>query len=229
MPYVAGVDSCQAGWLMVLVEFREEVVSEEMHLCGSFREVLSVSPRPGIMAVDIPIGLLEEKEIGGRQCDRDARKVLGKPRSSSIFSPPIRPALEARDFKEASRWGLNKQSFGILGKVRELNGIITPELQTMIYEVHPEVTFFVMDGLAPMTEKKKSRPGMEARREILGRYFYQVDEMLDRYPRSKVAIDDVLDSYAAAWTAMRIYRKEAGKIPDVPPRDTKGLEMAIWY
>lgn len=229
MPYIAGVDGCPAGWIVVLVEIHEAVVREEALLFGSFEEVLSASPRPAVIAVDSPIGLLERREAGGRQCDREARRVLGKPRSSSIFSPPPRPALTVGDFTEAAVWGLNRQSFGIMGKVRELDDIMTPERQSLVHEVHPEVTFFVMDGLVPMAEGKRSRSGREARRAILGRYFYQVDEMLGKYPRRSVGSDDVLDAYAAAWTAMRIYRKEAGRIPDDPPRDEKGLEMAIWY
>src|SRR5271157_3482359 len=48
-----------------------------------------------IIAIDIPIGLLDAYEIGGRACDRAARKFLGKPRGNSIFPAPVRPVLAA--------------------------------------------------------------------------------------------------------------------------------------
>jgi predicted RNase H-like nuclease len=229
MACVAGVDGCRGGWLVVKVEFEDEVVSEEAILCPGFREVLSISPRPRVFAVDVPIGLLEVREIGGRQCDRAARKVLGKQRSGSVFSPPVRPALGIREFAEAGQWGLNRQSFSILGKVREVDEVMTPDLQYRVYEVHPEVSFFVMDGLTPQTAGKRSAPGREARYQLLSRFFHQLDEVLRRYPASSVSRDDVYDAYAAAWTAMRIHRREAGRLPDDPPRDEKGLEMAIHY
>ena len=47
--------------------------------------------------------------------------------------------------------------------------------------------------------------------------------------RSQVASDDVLDAYAVAWTALRIAKKAARRIPPHPPIDAKGLRMEMWY
>lgn len=229
VPVVAGVDSCPAGWLAVLVTFYEEVVQEEHVLLGKFQELSELDTPPSYVAVDIPIGLLETPEKGGRECDRAARKVLGKPRSSSVFSPPVRPALECRTFEEARGFGLNLQSFGILPKVSELDQIMTQSLQSRIREAHPEVSFFTMAGLAPAQTGKKKPEGRDERTALLEQYFFQVTDGLGQFPASKVTADDILDAYACAWTAMRIFRGEAGWLPDDPPRDEKDLQMAIWY
>ena len=229
MPVVAGIDSCPGGWLAVVVTFFEEIVSEEYYLLGNVKEVSGIASPPSYIAVDIPIGLLDKSVRGGRQCDREARKILGRPRSSSIFSPPVRPSLNCRTFDEARNYDLNLQSFGIIPKVKELDRIMTSDLQFRIREAHPEVSFFTMAGLCPALAGKKRAEGRKERVDLLEKYFFQVRDGLSRFPASKVASDDVLDAYACAWTAMRIFRGEAGCLPDNPPMDEKGLQMAIWY
>jgi predicted RNase H-like nuclease len=229
MPVVAGVDSCPGGWLAVLVTFFEEIVHEEHVLLESFQGLAMLKIPPSHIAVDIPLGLLEKPVKGGRECDRSARKLLGQPRSSSVFSPPVRPSLDCVTFEEAKGYGLNKQSFGILPKVREMDRLMTPELQIRVREAHPEISLFTLAGLAPARTGKKKAQGRKERITLLKQYFFQVEEGLERFPASKATADDVLDAYACAWTAMRIFRGDAGRIPDHPPRDEKGLQMAIWY
>ncbi|UCG38887.1 MAG: DUF429 domain-containing protein [bacterium] len=229
MPIVAGVDSCPAGWLAVVVTFFEEVIQEEFHLLGRFQELFQLGVPVSYVAVDIPVGLLDQVTEGGRQCDRLARKLLGRPRSSSIFSPPARQALGCRSFDEARRHGLNRQSFGILDKVRELDDIMTGDLQTRIREAHPEVCFFAMAGLSSARSGKKKTEGRQERVALLQGHFFQVAEGLARFPASKAAPDDILDAYACAWTAMRLFRGEAACLPEEPPLDSRGLHMGIWY
>ena len=105
MPWVAGVDGCRAGWFVVLVQHDEGVVREDNRICASFREVLGLEPRPWIIAIDIPIGLLQEPSAGGRECDKEARRLLGTPRRSSVFTPPTRAALASVTYEEAQSFG----------------------------------------------------------------------------------------------------------------------------
>ena len=44
-----------------------------------------------------------------------------------------------------------------------------------------------------------------------------------------VAVDDVLDAFAALWTAGRIARGEASTLPISPLRDSQDLPMEIVY
>lgn len=229
MPHVAGVKTCRFGWLAVTVQIEPDIISEGHHLCSSAGEVFSLLPKPSIFAVNVPMGLLEEPVKGGRECDRQARKILGKPRGSSVFSPPSRPSLNCPTFEQAHQWGLNKQTFAILPRVREMDQVINPERQSWIREAHPELSFYMMDGLRPVEERRKTVPGREARLKLLNQFFYQVEEGLAKFPGKDVLKDDVLDAYAAAWTAMRVFRGEAGFVPQTPPCDSRGVEMAIWY
>ena len=40
--------------------------------------------------------------------------------------------------------------------------------------------------------------------------------------------DDFLDACAALWTAARIYRDTAKRIPAIIERDARGLDMTMW-
>jgi predicted RNase H-like nuclease len=97
--WVAGVDGCPAGWLVV---FRS--VADRCHtarIVDSLADVFLAWDRPKIAAVDIPIGLLRISRTGGRVADRECRKVLGRYRQSSIFPPPSRATINAGSLLEA--------------------------------------------------------------------------------------------------------------------------------
>ena len=84
---VAGVDGCKGGWVLAVRDTHADTL--DIHFVPTFREVLSAVPAPGIVCVDIPIGLMRRALPGGRRCDQEARKLLGQPRARSVFSPPM--------------------------------------------------------------------------------------------------------------------------------------------
>ncbi len=226
---VAGVDGCRGGWLAVLVEFADgQVFGEEHHLCPAFAGILDLPRRPSVVAVDVPIGLLDERVKGGRACDRLLRRVLGKGRASSVFSPPTRSALACGSWEQARREGLSKQAWGIVPRIREVDALMTPEMQTRVYEGHPELAFFHLARLAPAARSKKTGEGREERLALLSSLFFQIEEGLARFPAAAAGADDVLDAYAMAWTARRILFREAECLPADPPLDSRGLAMAVW-
>ena len=104
--WVAGIDGCPGGWIAVLLclQTNEHVVQ----LCPSFEAVLGLQPNPRLIAIDIPIGLLGERQAGGRDCDRLARRLLPG-RASSVFSPPIRRLLGATTYEQVRGQGLSIQ------------------------------------------------------------------------------------------------------------------------
>ena len=79
MPWVAGIDGCRAGWVVVLIEPHETSPPQplEVRLCSTFEAVLSLQPTPTVMAIDMPIGLLETPRPGGRTCDQHDRHEDG--------------------------------------------------------------------------------------------------------------------------------------------------------
>ena len=127
--WVAGVDGCRAGWVVVLRD--RHVGTRLARVVSDFRAVLALPEAPAVIAVDVPIGLLAVATAGGRTCEVLARQLLGK-RASSVFSAPARPALAA--FRAggayqvvssanrcgiASAPGISQQTFGILPKIAE--------------------------------------------------------------------------------------------------------------
>jgi predicted RNase H-like nuclease len=238
MSWVAGVDGCKAGWFVILKCL--ETQSQDCRLVSSAAELLELRPEPTIIAVDIPIGLLATSDPGGRQCDIEARTLLGWPRRNSVFSPPVRAALSAHTYDEAASihrcsvhrgCGISKQCFGIFPKLREIDALMTPEIQSRIKEVHPELCFYALNGNRPLLAGKKSAAGRKVRRELLDTEEYGriIGDAAQRFKRSQVALDDIHDACVACWSACRIQAGTATRIPHVPPADGGGLVMEMWF
>jgi predicted RNase H-like nuclease len=191
-------------------------------------DIFERPPYPDIVAVDVPIGLLEAYEIGGRECDRKARHDL-KQRGSSVFVPPVRSILNARSFEEACELSrasskhnkaLSKQTWGIVPKIKEADDLLTlkPDLRSILREVHPEVCFCELAG-RPMKFAKSNSEGRAERRNALARGF-DVDAIIDLGRRERLSVVDTLDALVACWSAMRLAKGEGRSIvPD---------EKTIW-
>ncbi|MGH8614797.1 MAG: DUF429 domain-containing protein, partial [Gammaproteobacteria bacterium] len=95
--WLAGVDGCRGGWFVVLFHRTRAspgLADLRFVLCRSFSELVNLRENPSPIALDIPIGLLDQAQPGGRSCDRAARALLGRGRASSVFTPPTRAALQ---------------------------------------------------------------------------------------------------------------------------------------
>jgi predicted RNase H-like nuclease len=176
MVHVAGVDGTPEGWAVVIMEADRSVIPK-VDLVHRFGEIFDCATDFNIIAVDVPIGLLDAYQVGGRACDRAARQVLGRPRGSSVFPAPVRPVLAATSWEDAcvrSRASapdgkkVTKQTYAILPKIREVDELLQtrPELREVVREVHPEVCFSVLAG-TPMTHRKASNLGREERQRAL--------------------------------------------------------------
>lgn len=226
--FVAGIDGCRGGWVGFKVELPSMNTSVKLIDLSS---ILRNKPSDlSVVAIDIPIGLLD----GPRACDIAAREVLGWPRRCSVFSPPCRMSLSAKNHPAASATsrrmtgkGLSQQAWGISSKIKEVDDAIAPEYQKWVFEVHPEVCFWALAGKRPMKHRKKTRAGVSERLRLLRRVFPAVEYHLQNRP-SGVGKDDLLDAAVAAWTALRICKGEARRVCE-SKRDAKGLEATIWY
>jgi predicted RNase H-like nuclease len=240
---VAGVDGCRGGWVAAFAAFSARGRLEVLYLAlfERFADVLRTARRAVALAVDIPIGLLETARPGGRDCDRLARSLLaaGK-RQASVFTPPARAALAARDYRDAERrngLGLSRQAFNILPRIREVDRLMSPHRQRRVFEAHPELAFLRLAG-RPLSPGKKSPRGRERRLRWLARYYglraaalrALATGIVRRYGRRAVALDDTLDALALAVTAHHIARATAQRLPvGRAPRDRRGLRMQIVY
>ncbi len=237
--WVAGFDGCPSGWIAVLLDLTSRH-PPKLRPATTLGEALVWPEAPILMGVDMPIGLLDRAVKGGRACERIARQHLG-PRKASVFASPSRPALAANDYASALKAnraqggpGLSKQCFNLFPKLRELDALMTPELEPLIYEVHPELAFAAMagapDGLAPMDHPKRTRQGRTERLSALASAGFD-NAAFDPHPfvRKHIAPDDLLDAAAVAWSAARIVQGAHTTWPHDPPRDAKGLLMRITF
>ena len=238
MTLVAGVDGCRAGWFVVIANANTGKLADS-RCVNKLSDLFQCPNQLSIIAVDVPIGLLSAAKSGGRNCDVLARKMLGHPRRSSVFSPPVLSALNFPDNylnanyanRKSSKEeiGISKQCFGIFPKIIEANTLIDPELQNVIKEVHPEVCFWKMGGEVSSFYSKRVPQGREERLNLLSSVgFDRISDVFSKYPRSEVQLDDIIDAAAACWTAIRILKGEAIRLPETPERDTTGLFMENW-
>lgn len=215
----AGVDGCRAGWIVV--------EHERAWVVPRFGEVVASVPSDTVIGIDIPIGLLEEHVPGGRACDRAARRRLAPGRSSSVFSAPPRAALGVRSLPEARAGGfpMNLQTLNILAKVADVDAAMDPVLQRRVHEVHPELAFVALAGGVPLTHSKRRAAGRTERRALLDRNGITIPGL----PHG-AATDDLLDACAAGWSASRIERGTAVRVPEHGPMlDAHGLRMEICW
>jgi predicted RNase H-like nuclease len=187
------------------------------------------------IAIDIPIGLRDD---GPRACDLAARRLLGRPRGSSVFPAPCRAALTAATYRRACALSrralgvaLSIECFNIVPKIREVDALMTPARQACVREVHPELVFALLAGRgAGLAAPKRTAEGERLRRRLLRRVAppFDPNAVRRRLGPSRVARDDVVDAVACLVAAGRILRGEACVVPDGPiPRDARGLRMEI--
>ncbi len=228
MTRIAGIDGCPAGWLVLTRDTRSRAVSPL--LIHVLEELLFEALT--LIAIDIPLGL---PDSGARLCDTLARKQLGRGRASSIFSAPIRPLLHCSSYREACELGrsidgraISKQTWNILAKIREADGVLrAPRRSFSMHEVHPELSFTLW-GRSNLVPSKKSEAGRRVRLELVDGYFPGAyADVRAAFSRTACHDDDILDAFAALWTAERLLAHEALSLPATPECDSEGIRMQI--
>jgi predicted RNase H-like nuclease len=238
--WLAGVDGCPAGWIVAFVQ--PEGDAAHIRIVARFADVLAAPEQPAVIAVDVPIGLPERVGYGGRAAENAVRPLLGG-RQSSVFSVPSRAAVYAAEYADACHIALatsdppravSKQLFMIAPKIREVDMVLRadPMLASKVFEVHPEVALWRLNGARALSEPKKVKgkcyePGLALRRQLLVAAGFAADAVQALPPKGAGA-DDLLDALACAAVARRLHAALAKPFPDPPPRDSLGLPMAIW-
>ena len=237
---LVGVDGCRAGWIAAFAHPHGDEVA--VRVVPRFADLLGAPQAPAIVAVDIPIGLPERAGPGGRAAENAVRPLLGA-RQSAVFSVPSRAALVADDYREACRIALatsdpprkiSKQLFMLVPKIREVDACLRadPVALARVFEVHPELAFWRLNGGRALAEPKKIKgkcyePGLALRRRLLVEVGFPTDVVNATPPRGAGA-DDLLDALACAAIARRLHAGFARPFPDPYQRDAFGLPMAIW-
>ena len=251
MTVAVGVDGCRGGWVAAV---SDGDVTPAISVFRRFSQIIEALPGDAVIAVDMPIGLPEHCGAGGRGPEMLVRRLLGM-RQSSVFSIPSRSAVYssvqasagdddgwlaahrkasaiARKTSNPPR-GVSIQAFGLFAKIRELDTLLreNASLRERVFESHPELCFWRLNGRAPLTEPKKVKnkvfePGLaERRRLLLGSGLAAA--VVNSVPPVGAAPDDVLDALAVLSAARNRLAGEAVVFPDLPLRDGFGLPIAI--
>lgn len=232
---VAGVDGCRGGWMAAALTLAgdEALLSIQVYSC--FAALLDVLGGADAVAVDMPIGLHESGRARPRPCDIVARKRLGK-RACTVFIPPTRAMLSGQPYADLRPMGLSVQAHHLIPRIREIDALITPELQSRVWESHPELSFMAING-APVAFPKRTDEGQQVRRTLLQQAFAPlcpdwweaVQAFWTSQPRKLAQMDDLLDACVLAWSAWRHTQGLSEACIGEPTHDSRGLEMAIRY
>jgi predicted RNase H-like nuclease len=228
---IRGVDGCEGGWLCLTVNVKgAKPVAQVFPDAKSLLE----SGAGAITAIDIPIGLPSDKS---RECDIEARRLLG-PRRSSVFPVPVRNAIEADSYdlactasEKACGKRLSKQTYALFPRIRELDCLLRqkPDMVNTVYEVHPEVCFYHWNNRRLMRYSKHSGFGFMERFQLIEQSYRGASEDIRQSIQPKDASDDdILDALAALWTASRIQSGNAICISTEQEQDEFGLPMQMW-
>ncbi|HZH50762.1 MAG TPA: DUF429 domain-containing protein [Microvirga sp.] len=239
--WIAGVDGCRAGWMAALMRL-DDPTSVSFRVTPTLAAILDGPEAPGIVAVDMPIGLPDRTEGSGRAPERLVRPLLGG-RQSSVFAIPSRSAVYAEDYGAACAAALatsepprevSRQGFNIFPGIREIDSLLRarPGLIPRVFEVHPEVAFWSLNGEGALPEPKKVKnrpygPGLALRRSLLaGAGLPRI--ATDAAPPQGADADDLIDALAGLTVALDLARGGGRSFPDPPGRDAHGLPVAIW-
>ncbi|WP_159085826.1 DUF429 domain-containing protein [Aeromicrobium chenweiae] len=216
---VLGVDGCRHGWVGVLWGDG----ATEVLVAPTIADLVAAAGDVEAVAIDIPIELPSDAP---RTAEKLARGRLPG-RASTVFNAPALTVLDQPDYHAANAanraalgLGLSKQTWYLVPKIRDVHEWLATRPAVRVVEAHPEVCFAAMNG-GVLVDGKTTPAGEAHRRRLLA------DHGLDvvAKPRRGVAVDDVLDAAATAWTARRLVRGEAERLPP-EPRDQPS--PAIW-
>jgi predicted RNase H-like nuclease len=206
---VAGVDGTKGGWVAVVLDdgkFVRDVAIRDVK--SEFADLADAT----VIAIDVPIG------FGPRLADPEARAYLSGA-ASTVFSTPSRAVLEV---PFGPGLGVSAQAHALGERILHITERAARDAR--IYEVHPEVSFRMMNRDQRLAYRKKSAGGALERVELLRVHGIDLTRIREiaRFP-----LDDVLDAAAAAWSATRIAAGTARTLPD-PPEIVHGRAVAVW-
>jgi len=236
VPLYIGIDGCRSGWCVAELG-GERLIG--LSLVRSFEEVARRAREARLTFLDMPIGLPDGERRLERACETLARKTLGG-RGSSIFPVPVRPALEAATYEEASRIQqcltgkrLTRQTWALFPRMRAVDKVMRadPDLAELIKESHPEMGFAVLNGGEPVPWSKRHLLGLLERIRLLEEHLPGTRDALYRFladlSPAAAAGDDALDALVLAVNARLADTRGMVTFPAEPERDGYGLPMQI--
>lgn len=191
----------------------------------TFFEVLSERPSFVAIVVNAPIGYRDMPGLGTRKCDVEARTLIAQ-RGGSVHNAPTRAVLDGSiTWREG---GLDAVSAMMLPKYREVALEMSPFRQRVVYEGHPELSFYQLNKDSPLQGSKQNEMGREERRALLLEKLPGIEKVIDAsIPR--VLPKHLYDASALLWSARRVFGRAAKRLPADAEWDSEGIRMEIVY
>lgn len=239
MAKYVGVNWASKGWFGVVLD---DGGGWETDLFPSIWSLWKYHSDASRILVDVPIGLPADER---RACDVRAKEKLGH-RQRSVFYTPIRKAVyqhnleDAKETNEAEAgFSIQNQAWSVVPRIREVDEFLDmyPSARDRLYETHPEVCFYALNGRNALEDGKKTGDGVRRRKALLADEHPDAmtiyEQSVDQYTTPSYApmvsgTDDILDGLVAAVTAQRA-SEERLTLPEAPPTDERGLPMRIVY
>jgi predicted RNase H-like nuclease len=221
LPYevVAGVIPCEDGWLVASAKLQGVTIAPELpRMLGSFMDVLDERPAFSVVGLHAPVGLLDHPVQGGRTCEREARALLGRRTAGYIRSAPARTTLNGNGH------AVDVGSAALAHRYAEVAQEMGPYRQRTVFEVHPELSFYQLNGDQPLEHTKRSAQGRQERHTLLEARIPGVERILEARLK-RVRRHHLLDATACLWTARRILGRAMTRLPMDPEWDSQGLRM----
>jgi predicted RNase H-like nuclease len=197
-----------------------------------------IGPRRASVFVAPPRKALQKPTF--EEANAECRKRAGFGLSKQLWN--IRPKILEVDSALRAVSGARRDGYVHHGRdaadparLRRFARIVVPDRESVapspqppsqrVVEVHPEASFREMAG-APLGANKKSYDGLMMRLELLEKGGIFLPKKLSI---GRVAVDDVLDAAAAAWTANRYAEGRAKSLPEPNAFQHDGARIiAIW-
>jgi predicted RNase H-like nuclease len=232
LPYkpIAGVVPCPGGWLVQPARLLGvTIVPEEPYVLSSLLDVIDYRPTYSVIVLGIAIGLDEQPNGGFRQCDIEAREMLGWPRRVDIARVPSREALYAPSFAEAvaaEPW-LTPLSYRRFRWLREVDAEIQPYHQRRIYSASPELSFYLVHGDEPASTSPFWQDGPAERLKLLAERLPGLKAIADEAPPAGGSLRHVMDAAGLLWTGRRIAGRAITRLPADPQWDEQGRRVEL--
>ena len=229
LPYhvIASVTPCPPGWLVQAAKVQGATFAPERpRVYPTFLEILDERPAFELLIVNAPVGYRDAPGDPPRQCDAEARRLLGV-RGAAIHNAPPRPVLEgAMTWQEG---GLDAITATLLPRYREVALEMSPFRQRVVFEGNPELSFYQLNRDTSMRRSKRLAEGRDERVDVLDTHVPGGIENALRDPPDGVGLRHQLDAMALLWTARRVFGHGARRIPREPEWDSTGLRMEFVF
>jgi predicted RNase H-like nuclease len=231
---IVGIDPCLGGWLGIMISGDGWAVN----VFKGIKDIITTWSDSDLFLVNLPIGLTQGT-IEERSCDVEARKLLLMYNDFDLMAIPCREAIYCSSFGVANI--VNKRLTGrkiptriwdVVDKIRELDTFLTEnkDYREKFKECNCEIGYLILNG-RPMINSKTTLAGYNERRNVLKKFYPNIDGILDytikTFRRKDLKVENVLD--AVCLNLHGIIGLERGflKLPDFLEYDEHGIRMQI--